>query len=107
MLQSAAKDSKPNKVDSKFKKENPGYDRNKTYQIVGYDLPKKIPGGIRHKAIRWHSINSKRDGIRWLRKLLRWNPTRFSHVDMYGPDNTLLYQAHFNQQENRIISEEL
>lgn len=106
MLQ-PSKDPKPSKVDSKFKQENPGYDRNKTYQIVGYGHPTKIKGGIRHKATRWHSTNDKREGIRWLRKLLRWNPTRFSHVDMYGADNTLLYQAHFNTKEGKIISEEL
>lgn len=106
MIQSA-KDQKPSKVDSKFKRDNPGYDRNKTYQIVGFAHPTKIKGGIRHKAIRWHSTNNKRDAIRWAHKLLRWRPTDFSHMDVYGADNTLLHQAHFNLKENRVISEEL
>lgn len=93
------------KQSAKFKTQNPGFDESKTYQIVGYAQPTKGKKGIRHHVLTHGSVNVKRDAIRVARAMVK--RPEYSHVDVYGLANTLIYQCHYNEQEKKIISEEL
>lgn len=103
-----AEDPRPTikqKQSKKFMAQNPGFDENKTYQVVGYATPKKGKKGVRHHALLHGSLNVKRDAIRLARALVE--RPEYSHADVYGLANTLIYQCHYNEKEKKVISEEL
>lgn len=110
MLVSSAKDVVP-KPTATFMKANPGYDRQKKYQVVAFGQPKKQKDRktgkdfIRHTAKYHASLDNKRESIRVARAMVK--RPEISHVDVYGGDTTLLYQCHYNLKEKRIIAEEL
>jgi hypothetical protein len=96
-------------TDKKSKPQNrsPKFDQSKEYQIVGYGPPKKTKTGVTRKAIFHDSDSVKREAIRNVRALVKNNPEEFSQAEVYGPDNTLIYQCHWNAEQKRVIVEEL